>query len=77
MLGIIFLGMIAGWLAGLTMRDSGFGVIADIIMGPVGALIGRTVFRLAVTSPHDLGDLVAATVGAVILVCCHFLESRR
>ena len=78
MLGIIFLGMIAGWIAGLTMRGSGFGIIADIIIGPGGALIGRTVFRLAITSPHHLGDLIAATVGAVVLVVAvHFLEARR
>jgi uncharacterized membrane protein YeaQ/YmgE (transglycosylase-associated protein family) len=37
---IIFVGLIAGWLAGQVMRGSGFGLIGDLIVGLLGALIG-------------------------------------
>jgi uncharacterized membrane protein YeaQ/YmgE (transglycosylase-associated protein family) len=37
---MILIGMIAGWLAGQFMTGKGFGVIGDIIVGVIGALIG-------------------------------------
>ena len=40
---IVFLiiGLIAGWLAGQIMKGSGFGIIGDLIVGVIGAFIGR------------------------------------
>jgi uncharacterized membrane protein YeaQ/YmgE (transglycosylase-associated protein family) len=40
LLVIILVGLIAGWLAGQVMRGSGFGLIGDLIVGLLGALIG-------------------------------------
>ena len=37
---ILLVGLIAGWLAGQIVQGTGFGLIADIAMGIVGALIG-------------------------------------
>ena len=34
----LFIGLIAGWLAGKIVRGTGFGLIADICIGIVGAL---------------------------------------
>lgn len=36
----IIIGALAGWLAGLVWKGSGFGLIGNIITGIVGALIG-------------------------------------
>jgi uncharacterized membrane protein YeaQ/YmgE (transglycosylase-associated protein family) len=36
----VIIGLIAGWLAGTVSRGRGFGCIADIILGMVGAVIG-------------------------------------
>jgi len=36
----IIVGLIAGWLTGKIMRGAGYGVIGDIIVGIIGALIG-------------------------------------
>lgn len=36
----ILVGLIAGWLAGVVMRGGGYGVLGDIIVGIVGALVG-------------------------------------
>jgi uncharacterized membrane protein YeaQ/YmgE (transglycosylase-associated protein family) len=79
MLGTIFLGMIAGWIAGLVMRGSGFGIIADIIIGLVGAVIGRWIFSFIGASPHGrIGYLAMAVVGAIVLVAIvHALEASR
>ena len=36
----IVVGLIAGWLAGMVMKGGGYGVVGDIIVGIVGALVG-------------------------------------
>ena len=38
---ILLVGLIAGWLAGQIVRGTGFGLVADIAIGVVGALIGN------------------------------------
>jgi uncharacterized membrane protein YeaQ/YmgE (transglycosylase-associated protein family) len=69
MLGTIAIGLVAGWLAGKLMRGSGYGIIADILLGLIGAVIGHLVFRaLGISAYGALGVLTMATVGAVILV---------
>src|SRR4029077_20456050 len=40
----VIIGLIAGWLAGTVSRGRGFGCIADIILGMVGAIIGGWIF---------------------------------
>ena len=68
-LGWILIGLIAGWLAGKVTRGRGFGLIADLFLGLIGAVIGGWIFgRLGVQSFGFIGGLAAATVGAVILV---------
>ena len=37
---ILVVGLIAGWLAGQVVKGTGFGLVADIAIGIVGALIG-------------------------------------
>lgn len=68
-LGWIVIGIIAGWLTGKIMRGAGYGVIADLILGLVGAVIGGWIFGLLGISAFGfLGSLAAATVGAVVVV---------
>ena len=65
----VIIGLIAGWLAGTVSRGRGFGCIADIILGMVGAVIGGWIFeRLNIRGGGLLYSIAAATVGAVILV---------
>ena len=42
----LIVGGIAGLLAGLVMKGGGYGVIADIILGILGAFVGGWVFGL-------------------------------
>jgi uncharacterized membrane protein YeaQ/YmgE (transglycosylase-associated protein family) len=66
----ILIGLAAGWLAGQLMKGGGFGVVGDIIVGVIGALLGGFVFRsLGVSTGGGLlGSLIVATIGAVILL---------
>jgi uncharacterized membrane protein YeaQ/YmgE (transglycosylase-associated protein family) len=65
----VIIGLIAGWLAGTVSRGRGFGCIADIILGMVGAVIGGWIFeKLNIRGAGPLYSIAAATVGAVILV---------
>jgi len=65
----IIIGLIAGWLAGTVSRGRGFGCIADIVLGMVGAIIGGWIFlKLGILGGGILYSIAAATVGAVILV---------
>jgi uncharacterized membrane protein YeaQ/YmgE (transglycosylase-associated protein family) len=40
LLVILLVGLIAGWLAGIIVRGTGYGLVADVAIGIVGALIG-------------------------------------
>jgi uncharacterized membrane protein YeaQ/YmgE (transglycosylase-associated protein family) len=70
----IVLGAIAGWLAGLLVRgDEGLGVLGHILLGIVGALVGGFLAGVLlgtnpIEGPLDLGSIVTATIGAVIVV---------
>ena len=79
MLGTIILGLIAGWIAGLVMRGSGFGIIADILIGLVGAVIGRWIFSFIGATPHGrIGYLTMSVIGAMALVAIvHAVEAIR
>jgi uncharacterized membrane protein YeaQ/YmgE (transglycosylase-associated protein family) len=69
MIATILIGLLAGWLAGMLMRGSGYGIIADIVLGLVGAVVGRAIFMaLGVMPQGALGLLTMATVGALVLV---------
>ncbi|HLE16063.1 MAG TPA: GlsB/YeaQ/YmgE family stress response membrane protein [Anaerolineales bacterium] len=73
LLAWIIVGLIAGWLAGMVMRGSGYGILVDIILGIVGALVGgflaSALFNVQnPISGFDLTTLVVAFIGAVIVV---------
>ncbi len=66
----ILIGLAAGWLAGQLMRGGGFGLVGDIVVGVVGALLGGFLFSTfgASTGGGLLGSLIVATIGAVVLL---------
>jgi uncharacterized membrane protein YeaQ/YmgE (transglycosylase-associated protein family) len=77
-IGWILIGLIAGWLSGKIARGRGFGLIADLFLGLVGAVIGGWIFgRLGIAAYGYIGSLAAATVGAVLLVAIARLFSSR
>ena len=79
----IIVGLIAGWLAGLVVKGGGFGIIGDIIMGIIGALVGgflaSAIFGIAdPISGFNLTTLIVAFLGAVLVVAIvRALTGRR
>lgn len=68
-IGTIIIGLLAGWIAGTVTRGHGFGCIVNILLGLIGAFIGRWIFlKLGIVIWGFFGTLAAATVGAVVLV---------
>ena len=65
----IVIGAIAGWLAGLIVKDYGFGLIGNIVVGILGAgIAGFLAPRLGLYTVSTGGNIVAATLGALILL---------
>jgi len=65
----LFIGGVIGWLAGLIIRGRGFGVIGDIVVGIVGAMLGGWIARgMGLYTSSSVGAFLVALAGAVILV---------
>ena len=68
---ILLVGLIAGWLAGKIVQGTGLGLFGDIIIGVIGAFIGRwlfTYFHLRIGVNFWVDAILTATAGAVVLL---------
>jgi len=74
---IIIVGAIAGFLAGQIMRGSGFGIVGNIAVGIVGALIGGFLFGNVFFVGGLVGRIICATIGSVILLFVISLVKRN
>ena len=77
---ILFVGLIAGWLAGKIVRGTGFGIIGDILVGIVGALVASLLFpKLGITLGSGLvSNIIYSTIGAILLLLVvGLLRGRR
>lgn len=65
-------GGIAGWLAGLLVQGTGFGLVGDIVIGILGAIIAGFLFPalgiVLTLGGGILGAILTAFIGAVILL---------
>jgi uncharacterized membrane protein YeaQ/YmgE (transglycosylase-associated protein family) len=70
LLVILLVGVIAGWLAGQIVRGTGFGLIGDLVVGIIGALIGNWLLpRLGVhLGVGIVAAIFDATIGAIVLL---------
>lgn len=66
----LVVGGIAGWLAGLITKGSGFGILGNIVAGIIGAVVGGWVFSMLGISVGGkwVGPILTATAGAVLLL---------
>jgi uncharacterized membrane protein YeaQ/YmgE (transglycosylase-associated protein family) len=64
------IGAIAGWLAGVIMKGFGFGLVGNIIVGIVGAVIAGWILpRVGIVIGGGIvGQIINATIGAIILL---------
>jgi uncharacterized membrane protein YeaQ/YmgE (transglycosylase-associated protein family) len=69
LLWTILIGIIAGFLAGKIVKGRGMGTLMDLVVGIVGSILGGWIFTLLGLAAYGLiGQLVMATVGAVVLL---------
>ena len=76
----IVLGAIAGWITNMIMGGKE-GVIATIILGIVGAVVGGwlagTVLKVADVTGVNIESIVVAVIGAVIVVAIYRMVTGR
>jgi uncharacterized membrane protein YeaQ/YmgE (transglycosylase-associated protein family) len=70
LLVILFVGLVAGWLAGKIVHGTGFGILGDIVVGILGALVASLLFpKLGIRLGSGLlSEIVYSAIGAVILL---------
>jgi uncharacterized membrane protein YeaQ/YmgE (transglycosylase-associated protein family) len=77
----VVLGLIAGFIASKIVNHTGAGLVMDIVLGIVGALVGGFVFSLfgavGVTGFNIYSMLVAIVGAVVVLWLYHALVGRR
>jgi uncharacterized membrane protein YeaQ/YmgE (transglycosylase-associated protein family) len=76
----IVVGLIAGWLASMVMHG-GYGIIGDLVLGVLGALIGGWVTGLVLgrdmVTGFNVETLVVAVIGAIVLIAISRLFTGR
>ena len=70
MIVILVVGALAGWLIGKLVRGNGFGLVGDVAVGVVGALVGEWLLpRLNLHLWGGLtGMIIEAAIGAILLL---------
>ncbi|QDT34232.1 GlsB/YeaQ/YmgE family stress response membrane protein [Thalassoglobus polymorphus] len=65
----LLIGLCAGWLASQIMKGGSSGMITNLIVGVIGAILGGFVFGLlGLVAVGLIGNLVTATAGACLLI---------
>ncbi|MDE2332215.1 MAG: GlsB/YeaQ/YmgE family stress response membrane protein [Bradyrhizobium sp.] len=67
---ILFVGLVAGWIAGKVVSGTGFGIIGDILIGIAGAFVASWLFpKLGVRLGAGLTrEIIDSSIGAIILL---------
>ena len=70
LLVIIFVGIVAGWLAGQIVRGTGFGLIGDLVVGVLGAFVASLLFpRLGLhLGTGIVSEIFYSAIGAIVLL---------
>ncbi|MDH6229572.1 putative membrane protein YeaQ/YmgE (transglycosylase-associated protein family) [Mesorhizobium soli] len=80
-IGWIVLGLIAGFLGSKIVNSSGQGMLMDMVLGIVGAIVGGLIFNLfgtAGVTGFNIWSLIVAVIGAVVVLWLyHALAGRR
>jgi uncharacterized membrane protein YeaQ/YmgE (transglycosylase-associated protein family) len=68
----IVLGLVAGWLAGTLMKGGGYGIVGDIVLGILGAIVGGWLTGVLLGRDMMTGfnfeSLIVAVLGAIVLI---------
>jgi uncharacterized membrane protein YeaQ/YmgE (transglycosylase-associated protein family) len=76
----IVLGLIAGFIASKLVNKTGEGMLMDIVLGIVGAVVGGWLFNafgMASVSGLNLYSLLVAVIGAAVFLIVYHALTRR
>ena len=76
----IVLGLIAGFVASKIVNHRGEGLILDIVLGVVGAVVGGWLFHtfgMPGVSGLNIYSLIVAVLGACVVLVVYHLFSRH
>jgi uncharacterized membrane protein YeaQ/YmgE (transglycosylase-associated protein family) len=67
---LLFVGAVAGWLAGMIVKGRGLGLVGNIVVGIVGAFISSWLLPRVglVIGGGILGSIIYAMIGAIVLL---------
>lgn len=80
--GMVWLvvGLIAGWLGGLVMKGSGYGLVGDVFVGILGAVAGALLFVFIVPANERtdlIGTVVVALISAAVFIGAARVLTRK
>jgi uncharacterized membrane protein YeaQ/YmgE (transglycosylase-associated protein family) len=79
-IGWILLGLVAGFIGSKIVNKQGQGMLMDIVLGIVGAIVGGLLFSLfgatGVTG-FNLYSLIVAVIGSIVVLWLYHLFDRR
>ena len=76
----IVLGLLAGFIASKIVNKRGEGILLDILLGIIGAVVGGILFGLfgaRGVSGLNLHSLIVAVIGAVVVLLIYHAVRRR
>jgi uncharacterized membrane protein YeaQ/YmgE (transglycosylase-associated protein family) len=77
----LILGLIAGFIASKIVNQSGAGLVLDIVLGVIGAVVGGFLFSLVGAEPvtgFNIYSIFVAVIGAVVvLIVYHTITGNR
>jgi uncharacterized membrane protein YeaQ/YmgE (transglycosylase-associated protein family) len=77
-LWFILIGIAAGWITGQVMKGGGYGLVGDLVVGVIGAILGGWLFGLiGIAGGSLIGQLIIATIGAIVLVLLLRLITKK
>ena len=65
---MIVIGAVAGWLAGVIYKGAGFGLVGNIVVGILGAIIAGTLLPGFLHLSGIVGQIISDAIGAIILL---------
>ncbi|HLI68037.1 MAG TPA: GlsB/YeaQ/YmgE family stress response membrane protein [Caulobacteraceae bacterium] len=77
----LVVGLVAGWIGSMIVNRGGEGLIMDIVLGVIGAIVGGFVFNMlghsGVTGINLYSIFVAAVGAVIVLFIFHAVVRRR
>jgi uncharacterized membrane protein YeaQ/YmgE (transglycosylase-associated protein family) len=78
-IGWIILGLVAGFIASKIVNKQGEGIVLDIVLGVIGAIVGGWLFSFfgaAGVTGFNLYSMVVAIIGAVVVLVAYHAIRR-